>query len=93
MFKDPLTAKRVHLIVTLVTEGLWDVADVINLQGIHGNFFGAIVDEVEFSAFVQGTSKLSFPLGRIRIIHSFLELPRLHSPGLDHVHNQHRHRL
>lgn len=67
----------------MVTEGLWDVADVIYLQRIHGDLFGAVVDEVEFSAFVQGTSELSFPLCGIRFINSLLELPGLHSPCLE----------
>lgn len=37
---------------TLGTEGLWDVTDIIYLQRIHGNLFGAIIDELELSAFV-----------------------------------------
>lgn len=68
---------------TLVTERLRDVADVIYLQRIHGDLFGAVVHQVEFSAFVQGTSELGFPLCRIRFINSLLELPRLHSPRLE----------
>lgn len=68
---------------TLVTEWLRDVTDVIYLQRIHGDLFGAVVHQVEFSAFVQGTSELSFPLCRIRFINSLLELPRLHSPRLE----------
>lgn len=70
-------------LLTLVAERLRDVTDVINLQGIHGNLFGAIVDQLELPAFVQGTSELSFPLGGIRFIDSLLELPGLHGPRLE----------
>lgn len=72
-----------QLFFTLVNGGHWDVADIIDLQRIHGNLFGAIEDQVEFSAFVQGTSKLSFPLCRIRFINSLLKLPSLHGPRLE----------
>lgn len=67
---------------TLVAERLRDLTDVVDLQRVHGDLLGAVVDQVELSAFVQGASKLSFPLGGIRFIKSLLELPRLHSPSL-----------
>lgn len=71
-----------ELSFTVVAEGLRDVTDIIYLPRIHGDLFGAVIDEVEFSAFVQGTSKLSFPLCRIRFVNSLLELSGLHSPCL-----------
>lgn len=73
---------RKPLWFTLVAGRLRDFTDVVYLQRIHRDLFGAIVDQVKFSAFVQGTSKLSFPLCRIRFVYSFLELPSLHSPCL-----------
>lgn len=39
-------------LVTLVTVRLWDVADIIDLQGIHRDLFGAIIDEFKLPAFV-----------------------------------------
>lgn len=72
-----------YLVSTLVAERLRDFTDIVNLQRVHRDLFGAIVDQIKLSAFVQGTSKLSFPLCRIRFINSLLELPRLHSPSLE----------
>lgn len=71
-----------ELSFTMVAGGLGDVTDIIYLPRIHRDLFGAIIDKVEFSAFVQGTSKLSFPLCRIRFVNSLLELSGLHSPCL-----------
>lgn len=68
--------------LTLVTGRLRNVAHVIDLQRVHGDLFGAVINEVEFSAFIQGAPKLSLPLGRIGFIHSLLELPGLHGPRL-----------
>lgn len=67
----------------MAAERLRDLTDVVDLQRVHGDLLGAVIDQVELSAFVQGASQLSFPLGRIRFIKSLLELPRLHSPGLE----------
>lgn len=82
-----LTQDYTVRLLTLVTGRLWDFTDVVYLQRVHRDFFGAIVDQVKFTAFVQGTTKLSLPLCRIGFIDSLLELSRLHGPRLgEHFH-------
>lgn len=92
-FKDELRKKKAshvkELLFALAAGRLGDVTDIIYLPRIHRDLFGAIVDEVEFSAFVQGTSKLSFPFCGIGFINPLLELPSLHSPRLE----EHRDRM
>lgn len=71
-----------QLSLTLVAVRLWDVADVVHLQRIHGDLLRAVVDEVKLSALVQRTSQLSFPLCGIGFVHSLVEFARFYGPGL-----------
>ena len=62
--------------------GLGDVTHLIYLHWVHGHLLGAIIHQVEFSALVESTAELGLPFSWVGVIHPFLVLPCLHSPGL-----------
>lgn len=58
------------------------VAHLVDLEGLDGGVFSAVVLKSELSAFVKGTAEVGLPFGWIWFVHSLLVFSRLQSPSL-----------